>query len=299
MNITEIFRRLFPHYMDRISDTQLDSMWKLYSAKLAKQELKKVAHQLKSSNSVQAKHMLHQAFWEAWLACRLEDNGLQLGQRTTGAGPDIEIKHGSNSIWIEAIAPSLDRAALRETAKSRKQTAGYRNATPYLLRWSSAIATKVKKFSDYHSAGRIKEYDACVIAVNSALLGIEGQHGFSDHPTLVDIVMPVGAPYVTIDRKTGSIKNEGLSYTPKLDKVNRLGDEVEVPKGLFYSNTSKQISAVMSSNMTCFGPSVLPSPTLVLVHNPFAATPLPKKLISCDIEIMFERRDNAFHIEYL
>ena len=211
-------------------------------------------------------------------------------------------KYGRGLICLSLTdkqAKKLNLSLMSPVNKSRKQTAGYRNATPYLLRWSSAIATKVKKFSDYHSAGRIKEYDACVIAVNSALLGIEGQHGFSDHPTLVDIVMPVGAPYVTIDRKTGSIKNEGLSYTPKLDKVNRLGDEVEVPKGLFYSNTSKQISAVMSSNMTCFGPSVLPSPTLVLVHNPFAATPLPKKLISCDIEIMFERRDNAFHIEYL
>jgi hypothetical protein len=121
-----------------------------------------------------AKRQLQESFWELFLADALRRRGVDLvprSDRKAKAGPDLLTASG---IWIEAVAPGTGHGADRVP----DWESGVARSVPddqMQLRYLAALDEKRKKFDKYKQSSLVGATDPCVIAVNSANMGISGE----------------------------------------------------------------------------------------------------------------------------
>lgn len=180
-----------------------------------------------------AKRDFHAKIWEMYLACVFLKNGFQLQKKTKKEGPDICLLTQSKLIWIEAIAPGsgtgADAVPGYDVSKTPKDKV--------LLRFTSAIIEKHKKYQNYIRDKIISTDDTYIIAVNG---------GIVPHAIVVDIVsclFSYGNPVVIFDKRTMKQVDFRHEYRDTIKKSN----DAPVSTNIFEDETYNGISAVLYS----------------------------------------------------
>jgi len=207
-----------------------------------------------------AKRDFHAKIWEMYLACVFLKNGLQLQKKTKKEGPDICLSVQPKPIWIEAIAPRSGTGA--DAVPGYKWGVVY-DETPkdkVLLRFTSAIIEKHKKYQNYIRDKIISKDDPYIIAVNG---------GIVPHAIVVDILsclFSYGDPVVIFDKRTKKQVDFGHEYRDTIKKSN----DAPVSTNIFEDETYNGISAVLYSvsNVVIHPKNI--GTEIQFVHNPMA-----------------------------
>lgn len=226
---------------------------------------------------------LHSRFWEMYLANELLDNGLGLIPRNTIMGPDIQLKIGRTSVWIEAIAP--------EEGEGDDSVPNIFNHFRYdpipedqiILRFTNAITEKYKRYEEYVESGIVNLEDIFVIALNSGVIGMLSY--YSDPlPAIVKSVYPIDKFTIEFDSETSGIRRSYFQY--RLEIIKESGSSV--PTSFFLDKDYTGISGILYSETTLWN---LPSKSendFLFVHNSNAHNPIDKGWIEFKKGYSFE-----------
>ena len=224
----------------------------------------------------------HARFWEMYLTCTLLQHGQQhdysvsCPKYETG-GPDIRIEHGDLRIWIEAVT-ATDGDPMKADSVIKPKI-GQEYVVPdekIILRYTTAIYEKHKKYLEYRAKGTVAKNDAYVIAVNGFPLSYRG----TDSERILKAVFPIGPLKVELDRETAKVVAIGHQFRPIIYK--NTGGEVSTE--FFINNQYCGISAILHSYANA-GMPVLPlGIDFLVVRNPMALRPVPHGLIAATRE---------------
>lgn len=212
----------------------------------------------------------HPHFWEMYLACVLMDRGYQLAPKDDAKGPDICILNADRRLWVEAVAPGCGEGA-DAVPVPRIDSAEYAPVGRIILRLRSAIEEKWQKYKSYVTAGILSPTEPYVIAVNGGYVPEVGAIG-SGLPYIVQAVSGLGSQYVSLDRNTLEIVDQGYSDLPFVQKAAG----AQVPTGIFVDGGYAGVSAVLYSGVRIRSLPVGHGSEFVLVHNETATNPLTK-----------------------
>lgn len=215
-------------------------------------------------------------FWEMYLGCALLDAGRALLPATdrarVGGQPDLCVLDGDRRIWIEAIAPDEGQEGPDQIVRPVPLNEGggwiaapTRQAQ---LRMTSAFWTKVRVIRRYVEQGVIGEQDTRIIAISASRFGA---YVSDDPPLILSSLFPLGEHYVTVDRNTGEIVEEGFH---RADEIQR--DGRPIPRTAFLDPQFSDISGVIWSRIS-LGNSGRRNRPLMYVHNPLAQFPLAER----------------------
>lgn len=96
--------------------------------------------------------------------------------KNSGKGPDFKVNKKGLTIWCEIITPQGDNAGIIEEINTNKDylnpkvEENIKYSNEVLLRITSALHTKEKKFTADIKKGLVKDTDCCIIVINDALL---------------------------------------------------------------------------------------------------------------------------------
>ncbi|KAM3116392.1 hypothetical protein [Phormidesmis sp. 146-33] len=246
---------------------------------------------------------------------------IQLGFSPTSKdeGPDLYVEHNGRRIWIGIITPQLtspsgDGAEAQEVAKEIKDYLAplpteprkircldlAMLTKPILLRWTAALKEKREKLTGkiikgvnqpgYIEKGIVKPEDIYVIAINSILLGHHGFVGISQYPNAIEATFAIGHIQIVINRETSKAISSEPSYRPYIINHN----QSHVPADSFLNPDYKEVSALIATHAGLeFACPELP---LVLVHNPYAVNPLPKRIFKAREEYIAEDKGDFWEI---
>jgi hypothetical protein len=235
--------------------------------------------------------------WEAMLYRHLSSMGYALRGSVTAAGqhrPDFCLSYQDRTIWIEAIVPSPEGippdwleapspGVLRVKTKPDQQR---------VLRCTSAIYDKQKKFAEYRSKGIVGEYDCTVIAVNICQLSdwdIDGC-GISQLPLLMEAVFPIGPLGLPMTRE-GKVDGP-MQHMRRFTVKKRSGREIQTAN--FLDPLFANVSAVIQGHQRGMFDRNL---QLSIVHNPLAGNQLPKGLFGVSKEFVAEEQDGTYLVK--
>jgi len=213
-------------------------------------------------------------FWEMYLGCALLDAGrilLPVSERLRDGGqPDLCVLTDEGRIWIEAIAP--DDGGTGPDAIARPvpmNEGGGLSAAPLRqaqLRTTSAFWTKFRKVQQYLRQGVIGENDVRIIAISASRFGVY----VPEHPPLImTSLFPIGDAYITIDRETDEVVDQGFHAAPEIAR-----QRTPIPRTAFLDPAFADASGVLWSRVSLGNLSRRARP-LTYVHNPLATRPLP------------------------
>ncbi len=232
--------------------------------------------------------------WESMLYRHLKAQGYQLRNRNTAAGqdgPDFCFDVNGNTVWVEAVVPSPEGIPLDYLTppKPGEIKCGKKPDQPRVLRCTSVIADKMKKFEKYRARGIIGQNDCTVIAVSICRLSdmdADG-NGISQSPLVMEAVFPIGAIAIPIeaDGTLGKAENAPRFVLSKL--TGR-----DIPTGYFLDPRYSGISAVIQSHQRDMHGGAL---VIATIHNPLATVPLPHGLFGAYKEFLAEEKDEFYH----
>ena len=216
-------------------------------------------------------------FWEMYLACRLLDGGktllLAAARKRGGGQPDICVLDEGRRIWIEAIVPDRGPDGPDQVRRPRPINAGGGLAAAPTrqaqLRTTSALLNKSRVIERYVAEGTIGSDDVRLIAVGAGRFGVVVPE--DPLPLVMSAVFPLGPQYVTIDRDTGAVVDEGFHFSPEIARAGG-----PIPRTAFLDERFAHVSGVLWSR-TGIGHLGQPDRPLTLVHNPLARTPMDRQ----------------------
>jgi hypothetical protein len=240
-----------------------------------------------------ASRALHAVFWEMYLAATFVDRGHDVKRRdrrrVRDGGPDIQI--GDVSAWVEAViaTPGVGRDAvppLNDDPDSQMSDVPDREL---LLRITNAIDEKWRKYLGYRRADVVAANEPFVIAINGATLpaGISE----STPPRIARAVFGIGSLVVSFDRETLRPVSEDYAAMPDVAKVS--GSTVGTTH--FRDERYSGISAVIGGMASLWMRPGFFGRDLVVVHNPHAASPLPRGWFREGVEYWAEKNDTELH----
>lgn len=214
-------------------------------------------------------------FWEMYLGCVLLETGrtlLPVADRLRHGGqPDLCVIDEGRRIWIEAIAP--DEGAPGPDQVTRPvplNQGGGLFAAPIRqgqLRTSGAFWTKAQKIARYIEQGVIAAEDTRIIAISASRFGVYVSE--QPFPLIMTTLFPIGDAYVTIDRATGDLLEEGFHTSPLIERERN-----PIPRTAFLDERFADVSGVIWSRVGLGNMSRRSRP-ITYVHNPLAHVPLP------------------------
>jgi hypothetical protein len=160
----------------------------------------------------------HARFWEMYLTCTLlqqsqqHDFSVSCPKNRTG-GPDICVEHRDLRIWIEAVTATDGDPTKADSVIQPPLDQGY--IVPdekIVLRYTTTIYKKHKKYLEYQNKGTVEENDAYVIAVNGFPLSYRG----TNSKRILKAVFPIGPYGFTLHM--GKVVGEGYQYRPTIYK---------------------------------------------------------------------------------
>jgi dipeptidyl aminopeptidase/acylaminoacyl peptidase len=211
----------------------------------------------------------HPHFWEMYLACALMDQGHQLAPKRTDEGPDICILKSGHRIWVEAVAPGRGEGV--DAVPFPPVGAEYVPKGKVILRLRSAIEEKWRKYQAYREAGSVLPDDPYVVAVNGGKVPYASAVG-SGLPYIVQAVSRLGSKYISLDRETLEIREQGYTTRPFVQKLR--GSPVST--GIFVDGGYEGISGVLYSDARILNFPVPNGSEFVFVHNALPTNPLEK-----------------------
>jgi len=161
---------------------------------------------------------LHPRFWEMYLGVRLLENNFQLVPKKSSDGPDFHILLGGKNLWIEATAPESGLG--NDAVPSIFEHDRFQQVPEdkIVLRFTNAIAGKLKKREQYIRTGIVRTNDAFVIALNGG--GIQMTLLEGPMPAIIRSVYPVGDYAITIDVNTLKPVREGYQIRSEIIKLS-------------------------------------------------------------------------------
>ena len=210
----------------------------------------------------EVKKKFHQRTWEMYLGCVLLDRGINFASKDHG--PDFLIEHRGKKIWIECIAceKGNNPDSVPDIIPNSVQSVQFDSM---LMRISSALREKHKKYKKYLSDGTITSDDQFVIAVNSGELPLS----FLDPSLIYRALFARGEPTLSVS-SDGIFKEFELSTTPTIKKYNGS----KVPMTFFLDKDHEGISAVMYSYNTVLNHPKNIGDDVFIVRNEMATLPL-------------------------
>jgi hypothetical protein len=209
---------------------------------------------------------LAQRTWEMLLARHLHLEGHTL--IPTNGGPDIKFEIDGKTVWVEAVAPE-PKGLPRDWLDPALMGAGSFPHEQILLRWTTALDAKWKKYAEYRKKGAVAATDAYVIAINGCQLSVFPEtRGISQMPFGVEAVFPVGPLAYRVSRNTGKIGEGFISERFHIMNANNSA----VATTPFLDRRYAGVSALIG----CAAERTYGKPLdLHVVHNPRADVPLP------------------------
>ncbi len=229
-------------------------------------------------------------FWEMYLGCTLLEAGrilLPVAERQRDGGqPDLCVLEDGRRIWIEAITPDEGAPGPDQILRPVPiNEGGGLVAAPIRqaqLRTSSAFWTKAQKIGRYIEQGVIAPDDPRIIAISASRFGIYVAE--QPLPLIMTTLFPIGDAYVTIDRETGDVLEEGLHAAPLIQRERN-----PIPRTAFLDPRFAHISGVIWSRIG-IGNLARQVRPITYVHNPLAETPLPPNWGVWDREFVTTQR---------
>ena len=209
---------------------------------------------------------LAQRTWEMLLARHLHLQGKKL--IATNGGPDLKFDLDGKTVWVEAVAPEPKGLPPDWLDPSFAGVRSFPHEA-ILLRWTTTLDAKWKKYAEYRTKGTVGASDACVIAINGCQLGrFPETRGISQMPFGVESVFPVGPLAYRVNRSTGKIGEGFISERFHIVNANKSS----VPTTPFLDPRYSGVSALIG----CAAERTYGKPLdLHVVHNPRADVPLP------------------------
>lgn len=229
-------------------------------------------------------------FWEMYLGCTFLDAGRTLlpvvERQREGGQPDLCILEDGRRIWIEAIAPDEGAPGLDQIVRPIPMNEGGRLVDAPIrqaqLRTSGAFWTKAQRIARYLEQGVIVPEDARIIAISASRFGVYITE--QPLPLIMTTLFPIGDAYITIDRETGNVVDEGFHPAPFIHRERN-----PIPRTAFLDERFADISGVIWSRIGLGNLSRRIRP-LTYVHNPLAQIPLPTNWGVWDREFVTTRR---------
>ena len=232
-------------------------------------------------------------FWEMHLGCRLLAGGKILlaaaDRKRDGGQPDICVLDEGRRIWIEAITPEAGAAGPDQVRGPKPiNEGGGMAAMPVRqaqLRASSALWTKSEVMKKYLAQETIGPDDIRLIAIGA---GRFGSLVPDDPPLAMSVVFPLGAQYMTFDRESGALVDEGFHFSPEIARAGPA-----IPRTAFLVPQFAHVSGLVWSRMG-IGYLGQSDRALTMVHNPMAQRPMPQRWGVWDREFVTEQDGDAW-----
>jgi hypothetical protein len=259
--------------------------------------------------------------WEAMLYRHLRSNDYRMRSLVSVAGqngPDFGIDYQGRTIWIEAIVPSPEgiSADWLEPLRSGECRGWTKPDQERVLRCTSAIHAKQKKFAEYLAKEIVGPSDCLVIAVNICRLSDldVDENGISQLPLVMEAVFPIGPVGVPITQ--GGELDGPAQHVPRFSVTKVNGSEIQT--GNFLNPLFSNVSAVMQGHQRHMigndlagadsaGCVTMPAGhqrhmigndlALSMVHNPLASNPLSTGLFGVYKEFVAEERGDEYMIK--
>ena len=236
--------------------------------------------------------------WEMYLGCALSECGVVLEPKGE-AGPDIKLSRPR--AWVEAVVSTDGRkAGLNDQPTSRvpevllhESMWGGPPEDHIIWRWATSIDEKRKKFKRYLDKGVVNHDEACVIGLNvhkTSFAQFDHQHTENHIPLIAKVLFGYGNCVVLQhhDRKGSrppiSIGGFHYQFRPRIFNAT--------PTDIFFQDESSAISALIVCKEGFWSwhhriPKSL-SENFIVIHNPLAKTPLPRKWLRSGHEFWIE-----------
>src|ERR1051325_8261226 len=233
--------------------------------------------------------------WEALLFRHLNSAGYKLKnvvKRSGQKGPDFCVEIESQRIWIEAVVPSPEGipASWLEPPTHEPRVRSKPDAER-VLRCTSVIADKQRKFAHYLETGIVEPHDVTVVAVNICRLSdwdVDGC-GISQLPLTMEAVFPIGPLGVPISLDgslAGPARNLPRPSVPK-------NSGIKIQTANFLDPKFANISAILQAHERWTRRHNL---GLSVIHNPLAKNPLPRGQFGCCSEFVAEQRGDHYRL---
>lgn len=231
--------------------------------------------------------------WEAMLYRHLRSSGYDVRGSSTVLrqhGPDFCIDVSGRVVWIEATVPAPTGIPPDYLAPLRSGEVRFRKKLDVerVLRCSSIIADKQKKFVEYREKGIVGAGDCTLIAVNICRLeefDFDG-NGISQYPLVMEALFPLGPIAVPIspDGAMGDAQN-----IPRYTLRKTSG--IDVPGALFFTPEFANVSAVVQGYQREMLEGKL---ILSTAHNPVCTNPLPRGVLAPCKEFVAELSGDVY-----
>jgi type I restriction enzyme S subunit len=229
------------------------------------------------------------AFWELYLASALLNHGIRLVPRAKRSpaqqGPDLLAE--DPRVWIDATVPSPGDGP-DAVMEARPGEARSVPDDQIILRYRNAISAKIDQFARARDHGWIRPGDATVIAINGSR--IPSARAEITIPRLVRAVLPFGHETYHVDLNSMTVVDRTFAHREFVSKQR--GQAVSVD--LFGDRGTSSISAVLASCADDLNRPEIPGSEFVLIHNPFADSPLPRGWFAAGSEFWVEK-DQLHH----
>ena len=247
-------------YKDSEAREFIENLWVHYRQYADKDFVKKVPLEF------------HSRFWEMYLTCALKKLGKEILPKKRRAGPDIEIENLDSRVWVEAVAAtpgnSTNNPMPSEPIPSGKISFFRVPEEKIVLRYTTAIDEKVKKYRGYAGKNVIAINDPYVIAVNGHQVPLS-RNDEDEIPYIVQAVLPFGLPFVNLDEENSN----GLlyKYRPEL----RTPKDGSVQKNIFLLKEYEFISGILFSMVGIYNYRMPMGKDFIFIRNPMAKNRLP------------------------
>ncbi|MDI6606718.1 MAG: hypothetical protein QME65_06230 [Candidatus Omnitrophota bacterium] len=212
---------------------QIEAFWETYKSIAPKGFLQEV----------QKKNCFHSRWWEMYCGVGLKRIGIDIRTSKANKGPDFQFVKNGKRYYIEAIAPSagntIERLPPIEYGDENEVKVLDLPEEEFLLRITSAISEKLKKYQQYLKNEMVTEDDILIIAISSCNLHQYGS--LMDYPVPAPLKVLKGFGCEYIDLMTGE---RGIVERENISKKS--GERVDVK--LFEREDMRIISAVLYSN---------------------------------------------------
>lgn len=218
----------------------------------------------------EVKKHFHQRTWEMYIACVLLKNNIRIS--SSDNGPDIKVSIGKKVIWIECVACSRGTG---DDAVPPLRYDGSLQDLPekqMLLRMTSSLEDKFKKYREYLEKGIIRKEDVFIIALNRADL----DHFDPGIPFIFKALFGIGYLTIPINPLNGKKTESSPFWSTRYTVAKQNGKDVSVK--FFEAQEHSGISAVIYSKDSVLNHPKEIGSECILVHNPMASNPLHESI---------------------
>jgi type I restriction enzyme S subunit len=204
---------------------------------------------------------------------------------STSKGPDFGIDFENKTIWIEAISPEPRNIPIDflEPPEDEFEVQSLPEEE-ILLRITSSVKEKAKKFKEYLKKGVISKDDICVIAIDITQLGFWSHLTTNNFPPFLNAVYPIGHIQITINKKNKKVIKSDYEYRDSIQNKN----QSDVPTNTFLNDYFLPIGAILGARTN----NLITLNNITVIHNFLARSRFPSNFFRVEHEYYPEQKED-------